>query len=133
MPVVVDQVEQSKPGDGLLVASQSEDGRVAVVFEDDGETGYFYACETVNGPILDALHIYDVAAVKDRDRPSEYKIGWSSPGRQAILVINGHPHAVFDFDVQKGWCRSGFPLPPSNHKWSRDGHDWDESCLACFN
>ena len=71
MPLKVDQVEESKPGDELLVGSQSENGRAAVVFEDDGETGYFYACETMNGPILDALHIYNVEAIKDRDRASE--------------------------------------------------------------
>ena len=130
MPVIVDQVEHGKPGDQLLLGSQSQDGRGAVVFEDDGETAYFYACETVNGPILDALHIYNVAAVKDRERPSEYKIGWSPSGRHAVLMINGYPQAVFNFDGEKGWCRSGFP--PSNERWSLDGHDWDESCLATF-
>jgi hypothetical protein len=130
VPVIVDRIEQSKPGSGLLVASQSEDGQAAVVLEDDGETAYFYACEAVNGPILDALHIYDVAAVKDRERPSEFKIGWTPSGRQAILMVNGHPHAVFDFDAKRGWCRSGFP--PSNERWSLDGHDWDESCLTRF-
>jgi hypothetical protein len=132
MPIVVDQIEQSKPGDELLFGSQPERGGAAVFFEDDGETGYFYACETVNGPILDALHIYNVAAIRDRDRPSEYKIGWSPSGRQAILMINGYSHAVFDFDGQKGWCRSGFPPAPSNGKWSLDGHGWNESCLASF-
>ena len=130
MPVIVNRIEQGKPGDEVIVASQSEDGQAAVVFEDDGETAYFYACEAVNGPILDALHIYDVAAVKDRDRPSEFKIGWTPSGRRAILMINGHPHAVFDFDAKRGWCRSGFP--PSNERWSLDGHDWDESCLTRF-
>lgn len=132
MPVVVDHVEQSKPGDELFLASESEDGSAAVVFEDDGETGYFYAHESINGPILDVLFVYYVASVKDRDRPSEYKIGWSSLGRQAILMINGYPHAVFDFDGRKGWCRSGSPPSPGNDRWSRDGHDWDESCLASF-
>ena len=132
MPVVVDQVEQSKPGDEFVFGSQSEDGRAAVVFEDDGRTGYFYACETVEGPIFDALHIYNVEAVTDRHIPSEYKIGWSPSGRQALLMINGYPHAVFDFDARKGWCRDGFPPPSSNDEWSRGGHDWDESCLASF-
>jgi hypothetical protein len=129
MAVIVDQVEHGKPGSELVLGSQSEAGW-AVVFEDDGENGYFYACETVNGPILDALHIYNVASVTDRARPSEYKIGWSPSGRQAILMINGYAHAVFDFDGRKGWCRSGFP--PSNETWSTDGHEWHESCLTTF-
>ena len=114
------------------MGSQSEDGRAAVVFEDDGETGYFYACVTVNGPVLDSVHIYNVEAVKDRDRPSEYKIGWSAAGRHAALLINGHPHAVFDFDRRKGWCRTGFPPPNSAGVWSPDGHEWDEACLGHF-
>jgi hypothetical protein len=130
MPVIVDQVQSSRPGDELLIGSQAEDGRAAVVFEDDGETGYFYACEALNGPILDALHVYDVASVTDFYRHSEYKVGWSPSGRQAILTINGHAHAVFDFDARQGWCRSGFP--PNNERWSRDGHAWDESCLEAF-
>jgi len=130
MPVIIEQVEQGKPGDELFLSSQSTNGCAAVVFEDDGETAYFYALETENGPILDALHVYNVAAVKDRDRLSEYKIGWSPSGRQAILTINGYPHAVFDFDGRKGWCRTG--SPPGNERWSLSGHDWDESCLARF-
>jgi len=130
MPVIIDQVEEGRPGDERLLGSEADNGQAAVVFEDDGETGYFYACPSVKGPILDALHIYDVASVVDRDQPSEYKIGWSPGGRQAVLLINGQPHAVFDFDRKKGWCRSGFP--PSNEKWSLDGHDWDDACIAYF-
>jgi hypothetical protein len=130
MPVIVDKVESGYPGKELLLGSQSETGEVAVVFEDDGETAYFYACESVNSPIWDALHIYDAVAVVDREQPSEYKIGWSTAGRQAILMINGYAHAVFDFDRKKGWCRSGFP--PCNQAWSLDGHGWDEACLEYF-
>jgi hypothetical protein len=130
MPVIVDQIAQSHPGRELLVGSESEDGQAAVLFEDDGTTGYFYARATLNGPILDALHVYNVAAVTDRDRASEYKIGWSPSGRHAVLMINGDAHAVFDFDRRKGWCRTGFP--PSNEQWSIDGHQWDQACLSPF-
>ncbi len=130
MPVIIDKVLEGRAGDDLFLASESEDGSVAVVFEDDGDTGYFYAGASVNGPILDALHICNVVSIVDRDRPSEYKIGWSPSGRQAILIINEQAHAVFDFDRKKGWCRSGFP--PSNRKWSLDGHDWDETCIGYF-
>jgi hypothetical protein len=38
------------------------------MFEDDGDTGYFYACEKMNGPILDAMRIDDVVDIVDRDR-----------------------------------------------------------------
>jgi hypothetical protein len=133
MPVVVDQVRESRPGEELVVGSRSGDGQAAVVFEDDGETAYFYACQTDNGPILDALHIYDVAAVTDRRRISEYELGWSPSGRQAILSIDGRPQAVFDFDGRRGWCRTGFPPGQLNNEgWSPDGHAWKDACLAPF-
>ena len=130
MPVITDKVERGKPGDERLLGSESDDGRAVVVFEDDGATAYFYACQTVNGPVLDSLHIYNVYAVVDRNQQSEYRIGWSPNGRHAILLINGQAHAVFDFDREKGWCRSG--LPSTKSRWSLDGHDWDEACLAYF-
>src|SRR5262245_15390371 len=112
MPVFIHQVEEGRPGDKRLLGSVSKDGRAAVVFEDDGVTGYVDACELVGCHILDAMQIYNVESVVDRDLAAEYKIGWSPGGHQALLLINGWPHAVFDFDREKGWCRSGFP--PSN-------------------
>ncbi|MCB9890240.1 MAG: DUF2251 domain-containing protein [Planctomycetes bacterium] len=132
MPLILDQVWNERPGQAAFQASTSTSEAAAVVFEDDGRTGYFYACESDEGPIFDALHIYDVEEIADRDRESEFKIGWSSSGRQAALLINGHPHAVFDFELSRGWCRSGFPDPPRDGGWSTDGHAWDEDCLASF-
>lgn len=130
MPVLIDQAEEATPGSDIWIASVSGVGDASVVFEDDGETGYFYAYQANDGPILDAVHIYNVDDVTDRDRPSVYKIGWSPSGRQALLLINGYPHAVFDFDRKQGWCRTGFP--PSSNAWSVDGHAWHDSCLGYF-
>jgi hypothetical protein len=132
MPVIIDHVVSGQPGSKVFLGSVAEDGRAAVVFEDDGETAYFYACAGANGPILETLHIYDVRHVVDRDRPSQYEIGWSPIGRHAVLIINGRPHAVFDFERRLGWCRSGSRPPSRNGDWSPDGHSWDEACLAPF-
>jgi hypothetical protein len=41
-----------------------------VIFEDDGETGYFYATDERNSEILDALHLYDVGEPR-QSRPEE--------------------------------------------------------------
>lgn len=130
MPVIIDQVVNGVPGDGSFAGSCSPDGQAAVVFEDDGETGYLYACESAGGPILDALHVFNVQAVADRHTPSVYKIGWAPSFRHAVLLINGQPHAVFDFDLRQGWCRSGFPPPAGD--WSPEGHSWNENCLNYF-
>jgi len=106
----------------------------AAIFEDDGETGYFYALDTrqEENPIIDALHIYEVEAVTDKHRPSNVQIIWSLDDRKAALLINDYPHAVFDFDAKRGYCRSGFPPPVGDTGWSADGHEWDDSALQLF-
>ena len=128
MPVIVAAIEYGRPGDEIVLRSAAFAGGAAVVFEDDGETGMLYARAGADGPILDALPVYNVEDIADRARPAEYKIGWSPSGRQAIL-IDGGVHAVFDFDREKGWCRSAFSDGPG---WSLEGHQWDDACLAHF-
>ena len=130
MPVIVAAIEHGRPGDRIVLRSVAFAGVAAVVFEDDGETGTFYARRGEDGPNLDALHVYSVEDVADRARVAEFKIGWSPSGRQAILLINGGVHAVFDFDREKGWCRSAFSAAAPS--WSLEGHQWDDACLAHF-
>jgi hypothetical protein len=113
-----------------VVQSDSSIGRYQAVFEDDGETGYFYALDTENAanPIIDALHIYNVDAVTDRDKPSEVHIIWSPDGRKVALFINSYPHSVYNFADGVGCCRSGFP-PPADKTAT---HEWDETQMAHF-
>jgi hypothetical protein len=105
-----------------------------VVFEDDEETGYFYALDmsAEGNQIQDALHIYDVMSISDREKPSVVKIGWSTDCQKAILLINDHPHAVFDFEAKQGYCRSGFPPPKRSGSWSAAGHDWNDAATQLF-
>lgn len=129
MPVIVAAIEHGRPGAEIVLRSVAFAGGATVVFEDDGETGTLYARARAEGPIVDALHVYNVDDVTDRARECEYKIGWSPSGRQAILLIDGGVHAVFDFDRGKGWCRSAFA---DGAGWSLEGHQWDDACLAHF-
>lgn len=78
-----------------------------VVFEDDGDTGYFYA--TSKDGILDALHIYNVEDVFDKHIPNHVLILWDDACTLAALCINDYIHAVYDFVAQAGYCRNGFP------------------------
>ena len=96
------------------------------------QTGFFYALDTTLGenPIVDAVHIYNVEAVTDKHRASKVQIVWSEDDRKLALLINGYPHAVFDFAAKRGYCRSGFP-PPSGD-WSTHGHAWDDATLKLF-
>ena len=57
-------------GEDTFIESFSQENRYGVVFEDDGETGYFYAVERdeegMGLRVLDALHIYEVEDAGDR-------------------------------------------------------------------
>jgi hypothetical protein len=79
MPVKLVAEQEIKVGESAVLEGPSPSTPFAAVFEDDGETGYFYALDTTQGenPILDALHIYDVESVSDRHRPSKVRIVWS--------------------------------------------------------
>lgn len=98
-------------GQNTFVDSLAESNN-GVVFEDSGETGYFYAVERKGDlKILDALHIYNVADVIDKDKPSLLKILWTEDLNRAFLSINNYYHAAFDFKNRAGYCRTGFPAP----------------------
>lgn len=103
-----------------------------VIYEDDGETGYFYALDLKNqeDPILDALHIYNVEDVEDSDLPSLFQIVWSADGLKAGLFINEYPHAVFDFEAKRGYCRTNYP--PPNTDFTEHSHEWSDDCLQWF-
>jgi hypothetical protein len=132
--------------DGTLVASRpyklevgkpatfeahSPDGRYAIVFEDDGDTGFLYALDfskKEENPIQEAMSIYDVKSIADRAKPSEVILVWTADNRQAALFINSYPHAVFDFEKKRGYSRSNFPKPG---KWGTD-FKWSESAIDAF-
>lgn len=105
-------------GQDTFFDSVSPTTSFGVTFEDDLETGYFYAVDTrPDLQILDALHIYNVANVTDKDKPSKIQIAWTDNGEIASLLINNYCHAIFDFKERAGYCRNGFP--ESNGKWTQ--------------
>ena len=118
------------PGDEAWYASDSGTSAFSAVFEDDGDTGYFYAYDRNNSqtPILDAVHIYNVANVVDKDRQSAAEILWSGDGLKAALLINGYPHAVINFGERCSYCRTGFPPPPSG--WNHGA--WTDELMKLF-
>lgn len=121
-------------GEEIVVECPAPEGTFSVVFEDDGETGYFYALDMAleGNPICDALHIYTVENVADRHLPSTLEIGWSDDRKKAMLIINDFPHAVFDFVAKRGYCRSAFPPPSPEGIWSLQGHAWEDAVLSLF-
>lgn len=115
--VIIYEEQVFSVGEDTFIDSTAENN-YAVVFEDNTETGYFYAIDRNNDKldILDALHIYNVANISDKVKPSTLKILWSEDLTKAFLSINNYYHAVFDFENKAGYCRTGFPN--SNNKWT---------------
>lgn len=105
------------PGEDAFVESFSPESRIGVVFEDDGDTAYFYAVE--KDPqggglkILDALHIYEGSELGK----TNLKIVWSRDWMKCALVLDGYCHAIFDFAAQGGYNINEFP--PPNDIWTK--------------
>jgi hypothetical protein len=129
MPAVAGAQAEIHVGEAF-VSSKSSSGRYAAVFEDDGTTGYFYVMDTTKegNQIVDAMHIYNVAQVTDKQLPSMVHLIWSNDGLKVALVINRYPHAVYDFEKMTGYCRTAFPKPAPGS--SREL--WDDSLQKLF-
>ena len=124
--------ETIKVGEDQTVFGESPKGRFATVFEDNGETGYFYALdgEKTDNQIRDAVHIYNIENVTNKNIPSKIEIVWSKDGLKSALLINDYPHAVFDFVEKRGYCRTNFP--PSNKNWTKFEHEWTDKAFELF-
>jgi hypothetical protein len=120
--------ERLHVGKPTIVEAFADRSPYAAVFEDDGESAYFYGLDTRlgNQPVLDAVHVYNVGALRDRQALSDVEIRWSRDQQRVALLLNGQAHAAFDFAKHRGYCRSNFP-PRSS--WSQEGHGWDEGAV----
>ena len=108
-------------GEDTFVESSASENNYAVVFEDDTETGYFYALEIDKNSgeqkILDALHIYESTTTPARGKAGSIKIIWSTDWQRCALILNNYCHAIFDFENHGGYNRDGFP--PPNEIWTK--------------
>jgi hypothetical protein len=102
-------------GESIFIECPSPENNYMVVFEDDTDTGYFYAMEGER--ILDALHIYNIEEVLEEDKEGSIKIIWSQDWKRCALLINDYCHAIFDFENHGGYCRNEFP--PPNEIWTK--------------
>lgn len=118
--------KQFRVGEPFVVQVAPSEPPYAVVFEDDGQTGYFYALDTrrEEDPILDAVHIYDVTSVSDSSREHLLTVVWAD-STKAALVINDFAHAMFDFRTPRAMCVGNFPPAPVSETFAAS-HEWDE-------
>lgn len=130
MPIHVVAEEPFKIGVPTVIKGPAREGPFVAVFEDNGESGYFYAMDSSKEqPFQDGVMIYNLDSAVDK--PYVAQIGWSPDNKKAILLINGYPNAVFDFVLKQGCCRTGYP-PMLGPGWSPRGHDWSEDMLQHF-
>jgi hypothetical protein len=130
------QERQWTPGEDLFTESFSPESPYGVVFEDDGQTAYFYAVEKDKEGeslrVLDALHIRETggelaeedaeepttaAPATSAQKPSKLQIVWSRDWMKSALVIDGLCHALFDFIAHGGYNINEFP--PPNEFWTQ--------------
>lgn len=132
MSAILGAKQTIKVGQEAVIESDANDGSRGVVFEDDGNTGYFYARDySVEDQLfVDALHIYSLKEVADADIPSEVHILWSADLMKVVLIINKHPHAVFDFKERCGYSRDQFPDPDPSTGWTHA--PWCDSLRKYF-
>ncbi|TDQ59427.1 hypothetical protein EDC45_0074 [Mesocricetibacter intestinalis] len=93
-----------------------------VIFEDDGETGYFYAMDLRDkaNPVADSLYLYSVSDIENLQEARKIQICWNESGDSAYLLINGYPHGVFDFTRLIGYNHSKYPQPDLGSMWSHE-------------
>jgi hypothetical protein len=105
-------------GEDLFIESFAPENAYGVVFEDDGDTAFFYAVEKTADElhILDALHIHENDEEAEPLPPAQLKIIWSKDWLKCALVIDGHVHALFDFEAHGGYNINEFP--PPNEFWT---------------
>jgi hypothetical protein len=123
-------------GTKTSMGSISPSKEFGVAFEDDGEQAYFYA---LNGRgrdnrILDVVNIYTVDQASDPVIRWNVQIIWTIDGTKVMLLMDGYPHAVFDFRGKRGYCRSNYPNVPRGEidTWQSEDHSWNDSVLEWF-
>jgi hypothetical protein len=118
-------------GHETFVGGASTSPEYAVAFEGNGETGYFYDCDTSReNCIVDAMQIYNVTNVTDKHLPSQVVMAWSEDGLKAGLFITQYPpHAIFDFAANRGYCRTNFPPPSKEWSHLHNNHEWSEGAV----
>jgi hypothetical protein len=142
------------PGRAFL-SSNSHAVPWTAVFEDEGDAGYFYACdrshERLEDSILDAMLVYNVSSLKldnvssltpdnsgslsDAEAKERIvSIDWSRDGLKAVLYLDGVPQAMADFSARRGYCRSNFPnfMADQADVWNRSTHAWSDAAFEQF-
>lgn len=117
----------------LHIKSRAPGSSFYVVLRDKEGIGCFYAGDTnQNPPVVDCLQIYNTDELTDKDKPHLFEIFWSKDGMKAALRIDQYFHAVFDFEENRGYCRTNFLPSDPDSIFGEYSHEWDDDCLRHF-
>lgn len=120
------------PGTKTVLESDGPRAPHKVVFEDDGDTGSFYAHDRSRPEedrVVDCLAVYVVGTLPLPLKPHFVRIQWARDGAKAAIFLNGRAYAVFDFDHQRGYSRTNSPMPETS-PWPRAEQLWDDRALS---
>lgn len=121
------------PGDEAFYASDSPTSTFSGVFEDDGETGYFYAYDRAREEdrILDAMHILRRAQrgrPRDPVRGGDPLVGRRAEGRAADRRLPTRGHRL-----RRAARLLPQQLPAPRRPWRADERvPWDDSLMRLF-
>ncbi|HWE47747.1 MAG TPA: DUF2251 domain-containing protein [Caulobacteraceae bacterium] len=119
------------PGAKIWLALDCPASSWSIVFEDDSETGYLYACDRSlkDDPILDAVQIYAVSQMPVHS--VLFQMRWSSDGAKAGIWLDGRLCGAVDFGLRMAYSRNNFP--PSAGAWSdRPREPWRDALIDLF-
>jgi hypothetical protein len=120
-----------KPGTSSRLALDSRRSTFRAVFEDDGETGYLYACDRAreDNTILDAVQVYAVQAMPKTS--VQLRMRWSADGMKAGLWLGDQLSAVIDFEARRAYSPANFPLDAGAPDWGAR-EPWRDSLIELF-
>jgi len=106
-----------------------------VVFEDDGQEGYFYLTKEDGSKIFEGLKLYDQGDTEKISEGDLLKILWHPKLKKVGVMYHEKIQAIFDIQKKESYSRLGFSieLPVPNASWCKSkNHLWDDSALSGF-
>lgn len=106
-----------------------------VVFEDDGNKGYFYTVKEDGSKIFQGLKLYDHGDPEMISEGDILEILWHPLLKKVGVKYHGKVKAVFDLKKQTVYSRTGLQIgfPLTNAFWHKSkSHSWDDRALSGF-
>ena len=98
----------------------------AVVLEDDGQRGFFYAAREDFEEIFDALLLYEHGESDQLKDGEKFMFVWNPSRRKAGIYYRGEYQAIVDFSSKRACNRKCEPPTVVGPLWPHTSHEWNE-------